>query len=602
VAGIVSRLLEPATYGDFDETIYAQTILLWLRGVAPYSENFFSQGPLFLFLIGPFALLPGASLKVMQLGMTFWGSLGLIASAILGYRIAGGWGAAVSAAVVAASPRLTHVDTHVLAEGPAVALATLSLAVAWAYQPPLLRGAVAGLLFGGSLAVKSFMPMLAVPLLGRVMMSRLSTRQRVIALVALVVGAVLAILGSVLLFEPAAVFDQTVSYRLDARAAAAEASGVFVTRMSRGLNDDLGALAAALIGSLVLLRLSTRTGLLLIAWLVGTLGLLALHQPLFQRHSAAVLPPLALLASGTGLIASLALKNRIAPLLPLLTIILVIGLSIPGHIRRWTEREDMQQLLEAARALAAVSSPDEYVLTDMPAIALMADRLIVPDLVDLSGVRLGTSRVTAELVAKQIARYEPAAVLFWLGRLDSGPLESFPGSITDQYSLVWRNSPSESLWIREDVTSLNPADIPDVQALGDETFGGFISARAVSHANQARSGDVWRLRVLWQLLGRPGDVESAQIEILSTRGAVVASQILPFSPDKPISRWPGYARRMVQYEVPVAPGLEPTRARPQIRLLDRDGKALQLVSENRQQDDPWLRLSGMQITRSSSAR
>jgi len=212
VAGVVSRLLEPPTYGDFDETIYAQTVLLWLRGVAPYSENFFSQGPLFLFLIGPFALLPGASLKVMQLGVTFWGSLGLIASAILGYRIAGGWGAAVSAAVIAASPQLTHVDTHVLAEGPAVALAMLSLAVAWTYQPAAPRGFGAGLLGGGSLAVKSLMPMLAVPLLGRLMMARISGRQRVIAFVALSIGAVLAIGGSVLLFESHAVFDQTISF------------------------------------------------------------------------------------------------------------------------------------------------------------------------------------------------------------------------------------------------------------------------------------------------------------------------------------------------------------------------------------------------------
>jgi hypothetical protein len=538
----------------------------------------------------------------MQLGITFWGSLGLIASAILGYRIAGGWGAAVSAAVIAASPQLTHVDTHVLAEGPAVALATLSLAVAWTYRPPFLRGAVAGLLFGGSLAVKSLMPMLAVPLLGRLMFSRISGRQRMIALVALVVGAVLAIAGSVLLFDPRAVFDQTVSYRLDARAAAADASSVFAARMSQGLKDDLGALAAALIGTLVLFRLSTRTGLLLIAWLIGTLGLLALHQPLFQRHSAAVLPPLALLAAGTGLVAGFSAKSRIAPLLPLVTILLVIGLSIPGHIRRWTDRESMDELSEAARALAAASSPDEYVLTDMPAIALMADRLIVPDLVDLSGVRLGTARVTADLAARQMMRYEPAAVLFWLGRLDSGPLESLPGSITDQYSAVWRKSPSQSLWIREDATSLNPADIPDVQVLPDTTFGSFISARAVSHANQARSGDVWRLRVLWQLVGRPGDVESAQIEILSTSGSVVATQILPFSPDKSISRWPAYARRMVQYEIPVAPGLDPMRARAQIRLLDREGKALQLESEDREPDGASLRLSAMQITRGSSAR
>jgi hypothetical protein len=602
VAGTVSRLIEPPSFGDFDETIYAQTILLWLRGVAPYQENFYSQGPLFLLLIAPFAFLPGPPLEMMQLGVTFWSSLGLMASAMLGYRLAGGWGAATSAAVTGASPLLTHVDSHVLAEGPAVALAALSLLVGWAYRANTARPALAGLLFGGSLAAKALMPATAVPLLGGLLRSRLSVRRRFIAAVVLGLGVLLAIGATVLPFEPKALWDQTLLYRLDARTTTSDAPGAFVAEIRLGLRDDLGSLSAALIGTIVLLRASRGTALLLIAWLVVSVVLLALHHPLFPRHSAALIPPLALLAAGAGLVTGSRGISRATPNLPVLAICLAVGLSVTGHVRRWSDREPIGEVAEAATALAAATTADEYVLTDMPAIALMADRLIVPDLVDLSGVRINTGRVTTQSVAIQTERYRPGAVLFWLNRLDSGPLEAYPETVREHYTPVWQNRPWQSLWIREDATTLDSTGIPDLQALEASSFEGLVSARAVSHAGQVRSGEVWRLRVLWQLLGNPASVDVAQLELVSSDDMVMASAVLPFSPDKPMARWPSGARRMVQYEIVVPAGLQATRATPRVQLLNSNGSALDVRSDGQRPGDTWLELPRIQIVRGSSGR
>jgi hypothetical protein len=341
---------------------------------------------------------------------------------------------------------------------------------------------------------------------------------------------------------------------------------------------------------------------MLIAWLLGTLALLALHQPLFPRHSAALMPPLALLAAGAGLAAGPVTISRGGQLWAVLAIALAVGLSIPGHIQRWTEREPVGDLAEAATALAAVSEPSEYVLTDMPAIALMGERLIVPDLVDLSGVRLSTGRLTTEFVAEQIERYRPAAILFWLSRLDSGPLERFPATISDQYSRVWQNRPGQSLWIREDASTLDIAGIPDLVELDDSSFQGRLTARAVSFSGQVRSGDTWRLRVLWELLDGQADVELAQLELVSGDADVLAAADLPFSPDKPAALWPREARRMVQYEIEIPGGLQPVRVTPRLRLVRSDGSALRLLASTRDSRSEWLDLPRIQVTRGSSAR
>ncbi len=301
--GIVSRLIEPRGYGDFDETIYAQTLLLWLSGPALYQEIFYSQGPVFLMLLAPFALIPGPSLEVIQLGVTFWGSVGLAAVAFLGYRIGGSWGAAVSAAVVAASPLVTHLDSHALAEGPAISLTALGLAVLWRNGTTPVQGAIAGALLGASLAVKALMPAALIPVLGYFLTSRLSVRRRAILLLSLALGTTLILVLALIPFSPAALWDQLVVYRAEAHNASNAAPGSSMAIIARGLRDDLGAMFAAFVGAILLARAARGTAIILIVWLIGTVTLLAAHQPLFARHSAALLLPMALLASGVGLVA-----------------------------------------------------------------------------------------------------------------------------------------------------------------------------------------------------------------------------------------------------------------------------------------------------------
>ncbi len=285
--------------------------------------------------------------------------------------------------------------------------------------------------------------------------------------------------------------------------------------------------------------------------------------------------------------------------MPLLVIGVTIAAGIPAHIERWTDLEGSGELAEAATALRAATSPDDYVLTDIPAIALMADRVIVPGLVDLSGVRLSTGRISTDFAADQTQKYQPAAILFWLGRLDSGSLESYPAMLRDHYSRVWQNRPGQSLWMREDAATFDPHGIPGMRILTDASFENAISARAIDYSGQVRSGDIWRLRVLWELADELRDIESVQIE-LATSGEMLISETLPFSPDKPVMAWPPGARRMVQYEIPIPAGLQPSRATPRLELVDRDGAELTLGVDRKSSTETTLELPPIQIVRGSA--
>jgi hypothetical protein len=595
--GIVSRCIEPTTYGDFDETIYAQTLLLWLRGIPLYREIFYSQGPIFLMLLAPFALIPGPRLEAIQLGVTFWDSFGLVAVATLGYRLGGSWGAAVSAAVVSASPLLTHLDSHVLAEGPAVSLAALSLAIAWGSGLTFPRGVAAGALFGASLAVKALMPATAIPLLAKPRVSRLPQRRHALHVFALSLGGVLALALAFLPFASWPLVDQLVTYRVEARNAANAVPGAFTNIIVRGLRDDFGAVIAALVGMTMFLRGARGTAVILCVWLLGTVALLSMHQPLFARHSAALLLPLAVIASGVGLVTRPEQTSRARLAVPVLVIGIIIALSVPAQVRRWTDVEGFGDMAEAATAVRATVSPDEYVLTDIPAVALMADRLSVPGLVDLSGVRLNTGRLTPQSVAEQTEQYEPAAILFWLGRLDAGPMESYPATLTDRYSRVWQSRPGQSLWIREDAATFDPRGIPGIRVLGNATFENTISARAIGYSGQVRPSDVWRLRLLWELVDRPIDIDTVRLDLVSNNDSLIASTTLPASPEKAISHWPRGARRMVQYEIRIPADAPLRRSTPQLRLLAKDGHELALSASRQSVEGSVLELPAIQIVR-----
>ncbi|MFN8521702.1 MAG: hypothetical protein U0821_01175 [Chloroflexota bacterium] len=72
---------------------------------------------------------------------------------------------------------------------------------------------------------------------------------------------------------------------------------------------------------------------------------------------------------------------------------------------------------EAARTLAALAAPDEFVLTDHPYIAFLAKRMVPPELVDPSRGRARAGTLTEEVAARAATERDVAVVMFWADRL-----------------------------------------------------------------------------------------------------------------------------------------------------------------------------------------
>ena len=84
--------------------------------------------------------------------------------------------------------------------------------------------------------------------------------------------------------------------------------------------------------------------------------------------------------------------------------------------------------------MAALSRPDEFVLTDHPLAAFLARRPVPPWLVDTSGTRIDAGSLTSAVAIGQSERYQPTVVVTLRRRL--GKLEEFNAWLSANYRLV----------------------------------------------------------------------------------------------------------------------------------------------------------------------
>ena len=64
-------------------------------------------------------------------------------------------------------------------------------------------------------------------------------------------------------------------------------------------------------------------------------------------------------------------------------------------------------------AIEALTTPDEFVVTDQPYLAFLAERKVPPELVDTAISRIRSRSLTSSKAQTQAAAYQPRVVLFW---------------------------------------------------------------------------------------------------------------------------------------------------------------------------------------------
>ncbi len=449
--GLLMRLLNLHQYsGLFDEGIRVEQLFLMSAGYRPFRDIFAAQGPLLLDLLYPWFVLFGRDLAAARLAVGVYSMVGLAGVYWVGRLVGGRLGGAAAALLLVFSPLYLEGSRLALAEVPAMAPAILAVGASLVYARDGGRHwlVAAGVLLATSLLMKPITLAATVPI-GLAVLSRgRSAGKDLVLLGALVASLMIAVVFAVGL---AGVFEQIVSYRLESRGS--EGWSLWKNRLalSRALSfEPLALLGAGVGGGLLLLARRGRRELCLVAWVAAGVALLLAYSPLHGKHAVVMIPPIAMVA-GAGLGAGWReLRERRSPVWRAAIVVSTLGMvfwyaaSTPallaqtGQLMRVTADSDVdpafEQYADAVSTIGVLSGPRDFVVTDHPYLAFLAERLVPPQLVDTSKSRIRSRSLRArDAVATSVA-YDPRLVVLWTDRLRD--LREFKSWVEDEYQLV----------------------------------------------------------------------------------------------------------------------------------------------------------------------
>jgi hypothetical protein len=438
---------------DYDEWMYLASAFLIQLGHMPFVEVGNTQGPLFPALQTPLYSWLGGDLRAARVAMLPFSLLGVFAGCWGGWMLSGRGGALLCGLIIATEPVYLAVSRTFQSEGPAIsfALAAVTVALHSRRSTSLLPPAGVGLLMGASLATKALAASAVAPCILLLLAPPGPWRMRLTRGALAIATAALAILLPTVFMDPVQVWEQSVWSHVLAK-----------SRLEMPLSDNLRTLTetaspttAALCG-LALLSLATlaRSATLEVAsiliWLLGATISVLTYQPLFERHLAVLLGPLAY--STAFLAKPNLLQSRFAglpgfgpgKLVSAAGVVWMLAASVPvmhqlqaDDVRRGSDVGVLRQLVE----------PDEYVLSDNGLLPFLAQRKIVPELADTSTVRIGSGQLSLDQVVTAVEKRDVSVALVTDRRLMRVP--GLADWLDDQFTLSAVDGASQ-IWVRKD--------------------------------------------------------------------------------------------------------------------------------------------------------
>ncbi|HEX6310361.1 MAG TPA: glycosyltransferase family 39 protein [Acidimicrobiia bacterium] len=417
---IVIRL--PAYLADahltYDDGVFGASALLLRDGELPYRDIFSPQGPLFLPLVWLGDLVGLRTANAPRVLALAAGAVVTVATYATGRRITGRGGAILAAGLVTTSGSVLWTTAPVAADGPALALATSAVALAFGYRerPTTARAIAIGVVMGAALCVKVLVLPALIPV-GVLLLSRRRSRD-----VALAVGA--AALAGVAATAPWGfdrVWDQYIEYhrgsaRISSHTGAARklvttllerdpfvvAAGVLAAVTAGVRRHRPARREPAPPGGDATMRLAAW---LLAAWAAAVAAVLILEPAFWRPQLAEIVPPLALLAA-----------LRPAPPAALAVAFVAVAPWFLAHVNPilWPDDYDAR---EAAAVDDLGALPDDSaVITDDPGLAWRAERRVPGDLVDSSIKRIEQGQITTGVIVDTARDDDVCAVLVWHDR------------------------------------------------------------------------------------------------------------------------------------------------------------------------------------------
>ncbi|MCC6174842.1 MAG: glycosyltransferase family 39 protein [Chloroflexi bacterium] len=437
-----------STSGDLDEGIRGIQLLLMSAGYRPVQEIYSSQGPLLLNMLFPLYQLFGETLGAARLAVGVYSLIGILGIYWVARAFGGPVGGATAALLLVVSPGYLRNSRQALAEVPALAPAILAVAAALAYQRSGRRIwlVVAGVLLGIGLLVKPIVIAAVVAVgLAALLGPRISVRP--VFLVGTVTLAV--VVAIVLTAGLPAILSQMVDYRLKSRDASGWNLAENWTLIQGTLldRDQVGIFALAGVGALVLLLASPRRALPYLGWAAASIAILLFYAPLFPKHVVIAIPPVAALAGAAVGHSWQAARARrwqgIVGSFLLAAPVLLYLWSLPA-IADWnirfmnldpgTEGQRFAQSADVAGTIASITQRGDFVITDHPYLAFLAQRLVPPDLADPSKTRVRARELTGDDIITAAQEYDARVVVLWSDRLRT--LKSFRTWLDDRFEAV----------------------------------------------------------------------------------------------------------------------------------------------------------------------
>lgn len=432
---------------NYDEGVYLQSLLLMRHGYLPVRDIPATQGPLHLYVAYPPYALGEYTLEAARLGAVGASLLAILGLAWAGAATIGRVGGVAAALALALSPAFLNVSRQALPEAPALAFTILAVGAAgkaWTTDRDRWRLA-AGALFAAACLVK---PVVAPAGLAVVVLGFTPRSWRASVLVPAI--AALVGLGALLGVGIGPALDQVIGWRLEGEQVDPSLETIrhnaelLVDRLL--LPEQPALYALAFVGAVLLARSRSRFGLAITGWFVGQLGLLLLYVNLSSHLGVTLLPPLALLFGAAATAAWRAIATLPRPTLrggialaAALWYLAVIPLLVERNHRivegqASTDASLGQTERNVVRTIERLTDEDDWVITDGPYLAFLADRKVPPPLVDPSDARIDAGATTGKQVVDVLRRYDADTVVLWTGKLSR--LGPFVATLRGEYILI----------------------------------------------------------------------------------------------------------------------------------------------------------------------
>ena len=451
---------------NYDEGMYWSSLRAMVAGYARYNPIFHSQPPVFLASVYPLYLLFGQLLPAARIATMLYALVAIVAGYFVGRALGGRWAGVATAALLALSPLFLGTTHILLPVAPALALGLVGLACAlaapahtgqrrrWlALASGIALSFAALITFSAALILLPALLYLAAPMFtsmisrdGRVRMPQrdwllVGAQEAGPDLLWFAAGALGAAIVTILpfvsrlpeLWNQAVTVPLAASRALD-RGAGANLADLWMTFLNQGL---LWLALAALIALGLGAWRRAWTLLPLTLWLLAVLIYLLAHHPFDPGDVVWLVTPLAALGGqGVALLAARTSNRsgrikspnvRQSPAFVTYGVLIALGLAVLTGA--WISAADNIQAnaatgdtrISMAFELATRTLPNDLVATDDPYVAGLAGRVITPEVVDTSRVRVAAGALTSQRLEAIITQTDTRTILFAGGEFDALP-------------------------------------------------------------------------------------------------------------------------------------------------------------------------------------